>query len=78
MAGAGAGAAIAVMELVMPESRADLTSAGMDMQMFMGTRGRERTIDDWRRLFDRAGLALEEEVSLRSFVKILVVRAKQD
>jgi len=76
-ASAGTGARIALMELVMPESRADLTSAAFDMQMFMGTRGRERTLDEWRSLFDRSGLALEEEVGLRSFGKILVLLAKE-
>jgi hypothetical protein len=46
------------------------------MQMFMGTRGRERTLAEWSRLFDDGGLALEEVVGLRSFAKILVTKAK--
>lgn len=73
---AGTGARIAVMELVMAESRADLPCSAFDMQMFMGTRGRERTLDQWRNLFDRCGLVLEETVSLRSLAKILVLRPK--
>jgi len=77
IASAGTGARIALMELVMAESRADLTSAAFDMQMFMGTRGRERTLDQWRNLFDRCGLVLEEKVSLQSFAKILVLRSRQ-
>lgn len=71
------GARIAVMELVMPESRADLASAAVDMQMFMGTLGRERTLDEWLRLFDRCGLVLEEQVGLQSFAKILVLLSRQ-
>jgi hypothetical protein len=70
---AGTGARIALMELVMADSRADLASASFDMQMFMGTPGRERTLNEWRKLFDRSGLVLEEQVSLRSFAKILVL-----
>ena len=72
----GTGARIALMELVMAEPRADLASAVFDMQMFMGTRGRERTLAEWLRLFDMSGLAMEENVSLQSFVKILVLKPK--
>lgn len=72
-ASAGTGASIALMEMVMPDSRADLASASFDMQMFMGTRGRERTLDEWQRLFDRCGLVLTEVVGLQSFGKILVL-----
>ncbi|MCL7422350.1 MAG: methyltransferase [Methylobacter sp.] len=71
------GARIALMELVLPESRADFASAAVDMQMFMATRGRERTLDEWQKLFDRCGLVLEEQVSLQSFAKILVLRPGQ-
>jgi hypothetical protein len=70
------GARIAVMELVMADHGADLAGASFDMQMFMGTRGRERTLAEWSRLFDDGGLALEEVVNLRSFAKILVAQAK--
>ena len=75
-ASAGTGARIALMELVMAEARADLTSTSFDMQMFIGTRGRERTLSEWLRLIDRSGLMLEEEVSLQSFGKILVLLPK--
>lgn len=68
------GARGALLEMVMPERGASLAAASFDMQMFMGTRGRERTAGEWRRLFDGSGLRLEEEVDLRSFVKILVLR----
>lgn len=71
---AATGARIAVMELVMAESQADLASASFDMQMFMGTRGRERTLSEWRKLFGTCDLVLEETVSLQSFAKILVLR----
>ncbi|HSD96012.1 MAG TPA: methyltransferase [Sulfuricaulis sp.] len=74
-ASAGTGARIALMELVMDELHPGLTGTSFDMQMFMGTRGRERTLREWLALFDRSGLALEELVSLRSFGKILVLKA---
>lgn len=68
------GARAVVMEMVMPDSGSDLPSASFDMQMFMATRGRERTRAEWHRLFDRSGLRLDEEVSLRSFGKLLVLK----
>lgn len=71
---AGSGARIALMELVMEETRADLASASFDMQMLMGCRGRERTLNQWQSLFGQSGLRLEEVVGLRSFAKILVLQ----
>jgi len=75
-ASAGTGARIALMELVVSESKADFSSAAFDMQMFMATRGRERTLSEWQKLVDRSGLAFEEQVNLQSLAKILVLRPK--
>ncbi len=72
-AGSGTDARIALMELVVPELKADISSAAFDMQMFMATRGRERTLSEWRSLFDQSGLKLDEQVSLKSMGKILVL-----
>lgn len=72
---AGRDATIAVMEMLMPDSRADIATAAFDLQMFVNTRGRERTLAEWRRLFDQSGLVLQEMVGLRTFGKILVLRA---
>lgn len=67
------GARIALLEMVLPEVGADLAAATFDMQMFMGTRGRERTLSEWNSLFDRSGMLLEELVGLQSFGNILVL-----
>lgn len=72
---APAGAAIAVLETVMDEVHPDAVATSMDMQMFMGTAGRERTRKEWRALIDASGLRLQEEVGLRSFVRILLLRS---
>jgi hypothetical protein len=69
------GARAALMEMVMPERGADAATASFDMQMFMGTRGRERTLAQWQALIEPAGLVLEEIVGLRSFGSILVLQA---
>jgi hypothetical protein len=71
---ADTGAHIALLELVLPEMHTDLAGASFDMQMFIGTRGRERTLSEWADLFERSGLVLEEVVGLQSFGNILVLR----
>jgi len=71
------GAIIAVMEMVMPDNWADIATAACDMQMFVNTRGRERTLAEWRRLCDQSGLALQEVVGLRTLGKIMVLCAVQ-
>lgn len=68
------GATIVVLELVMSKHHADLTSSTFDMQMFMGTQGRERTLNEWQSVFGRAGVRLAEIVHLASFGKMLVLR----
>lgn len=72
----GTGARIAILEMVLPEKGADLPAASFDMQMFMATRGRERTLSEWHALFDRSGLVLQEVVGLQSFGSILVLQPK--
>jgi hypothetical protein len=51
----------------------DPTVASFDMQMLIGTRGRERTEGEWRALFEQNGYALRETVSLRTFARLLVI-----
>jgi hypothetical protein len=75
-AAGGTGGRIALLEVVLPEARADVAGATFDMQMFMGTRGRERTLAEWKILFGRSGLDLEDVVGLQSLGNILVLRAK--
>ncbi|MBF0436526.1 MAG: methyltransferase [Magnetococcales bacterium] len=65
-------ARIALLEMVLPETHADITGASFDMQMFLGSRGRERTLTEWKSLLDRSGWILEEIVGLQSFGNILV------
>lgn len=68
------GARIALLEMVLPETGADVASASFDMQMFTCTRGRERTLAEWKALIAESGLVLEEVVGLQSFASILVLR----
>ena len=75
-ASAQAGACAVLLEMVMDESQPSLTRALVDMQMFMGTPGRERTLREWLGLFARSGLELVETVVVRPYNQALVVRAK--
>ncbi|MDT4291722.1 methyltransferase [Methylomonas sp. MO1] len=76
-AASGYDATIAVMEILIPDSRTDIATAAFDMQMFVNTHGRERTLTEWLRLFDQSGLVLQEVVGLQTFGKVLVLRAAQ-
>lgn len=76
-AAADADARIALMEIVLDETNPDFTAASFDMQMFMATRGRERTLVEWEALFSMSGVMLEEVVKLRTFGNILVLRARK-
>ena len=76
-ASGNSGARVAVMEVVLPEINADVARASFDMQMFMGTKGRERTLTQWTSLFERSGMALQEVVYLQSFGSILVTLPKR-
>lgn len=71
------GARIALLEMVLPEVGADVAGASFDMQMFMASRGRERTLSEWTAVFDASGVALQEVVGLQSFGNILVLHLKK-
>jgi hypothetical protein len=71
-ASGGSGAPIALLEMVLPDAGVDLAAASFDMQMFVGSRGRERTLPQWQSLLDRGGLVLQELIGLQSFGHILV------
>jgi hypothetical protein len=70
------GARIALLEMVLPEVGADIAGTLLDMQMFVASRGRERALTEWRSLFERSGVTLEEVIGLQPFGNILVLRPK--
>jgi precorrin-6B methylase 2 len=66
-------ARIVIAEMILPERDTDLATASFDMQMFIGSRGRERTLTEWQALFAASAVVLDEVVQLASFAKLLVV-----
>ena len=77
VAGAGSsGARIALLEFILDETRPDFASTSFDMQMFMGTHGRERTLKQWQVLFDTSGVKLEQVIGLRGLGSILLLNTR--
>lgn len=72
----GNGARVALLEMVVPETGADIASASFDMQMFVGCRGRERTLSEWKLVIQASKLLLDEVVHLRSLGSVLVLRSE--
>lgn len=72
----GSGARVAVLEMVVPETGADIACASFDMQMFVGCRGRERTLSEWKSVIQASELLLDEVVRIRSLGSILVLSAQ--
>lgn len=68
------GATIVVFDMIVPERNADLAAASFDMQMFMGTTGRERTRGEWERVYALGGARLIEVVDLASLGKMMVLK----
>lgn len=65
---------ILVADTVAAECGIDPAVASFDMQMMMGTKGRERTLAEWRALFEGACLHIDEVVEVRAFPSFIVVR----
>ena len=63
-----------IADCVSNEVSIDPMIASMDMQMLMGTEGRERTMSEWKQLFSDTEFAIESVMDTRSFVKFIVLR----
>lgn len=64
---------IIIADAVASEIEIDSILASMDMQMLMGTKGRERTLREWKSLFHDTGFQIKEVIDIRTFVKYIVV-----
>ena len=63
-----------VVDMVAEQPGIDPSVAAFDMQMLMGTRGRERTRDEWTALFAGHGFGIREIVDVRTFAKFIVIQ----
>lgn len=62
-----------IVDCVAEENHINSTIAAFDMQMLIGTRGRERTANEWRAVIESAGFNVRVIIDVRTFVKFIVV-----
>jgi hypothetical protein len=65
---------VVIADMLAQSQHIDPNIASFDMQMLINTRGRERTLAEWRELLASSGFALREIVDVRTFAKLLVVQ----
>jgi hypothetical protein len=65
---------IVIADMLAQEQGIDPSIASFDMQMLINTRGRERTLAEWRELLITNGFTLQEIVDVRTFAKLFVIR----
>jgi len=65
---------VVIADAVADEKNIDPIVASFDMQMLMGTKGRERTIAEWKSLFNDTGFIIDQVVDVRAFAKYIVLR----
>ena len=64
---------IVIADAVADEVGIDSITASMDMQMLMGSKGRERTMHEWQNLFNGTRFRIKQVVEMRTFAKYLVL-----
>jgi hypothetical protein len=67
---------VVIADAVAKDMNIDPITASMDMQMLMGSKGRERTMSEWERLINDTGFMIEQVLDIRTFAKYIVVRCK--
>jgi len=67
-----------IVDTVGSEINMDAMTASMDMQMLMGTKGRERTASEWDSVINSGGFVIERILASRSMAKYIVIRKMND
>jgi len=65
---------VAIFEAVLAEQGESLMLTSFDMQMLMGTEGRERTAKEWQNVAEAAGMRIERIFDTRSLWKLILLR----
>ena len=71
---APAGATLLLIEAVIPDDDSDSTAKVTDMEMLLVNEGRERTVEEYRRILEQAGFHLTRVVDTASHVSIIEAR----
>lgn len=61
-------------DVVAEEIHINPTVAAFDMQMLIGTKGRERTPSEWQRLLENTGFDIVEIMNVRTFAKFIIAK----
>jgi hypothetical protein len=69
-------AGVLIIDTVAEDTHINPTVAAFDMQMLIGTRGRERTLSEWKELLESSGFEIIEVVDVRTFAKFIFARKK--
>jgi hypothetical protein len=64
-------------DAVAEEIHINPTIAAFDMQMLIGTTGRERTPSEWKQLLENAGFEIVEIMNVRTFAKFIIAKPFQ-
>jgi len=75
-AAANPGARVIVIERVVDDAPENAAGKWMDLLMMVVAGGKERTADDFRELFEKAGFELEQIVSMPAPMKLIVARTR--
>jgi hypothetical protein len=67
---------VLIADSVAEEMHVNPTVAAFDMQMLIGTKGRERTFSEWQRLLRDSGFEVVDVIDVRTFAKFILVRPK--
>ena len=68
-------ARLIVIEMIVPDGPGGIYPAFLDLQMLVGSGGRERSVEDYRALFAQHGLELESVARTAGPASILVVKS---
>jgi hypothetical protein len=60
------------VDAIAEEIHINSTVAAFDMQMLIGTMGRERTPSEWKQLLENAGFEIVEIMNVRTFAKFII------
>jgi hydrogenase maturation factor len=65
---------VVIVDAILEEVNIDSITASVDMQMLIGTKGRERILKEWNKLFVESGFKIEKVLDTRIFAKYIVIR----
>jgi len=71
------GASVLIVDTIAEDIHINPTIAAFDMQMLIGTKGHERTRNEWQHLLANAGFEIIEVVSVRTFARFIVAKSSE-